>query len=376
MTKEINAPEKKYNRLKLIFSICEFIVGLAFLLIVIFTNLSINLENWIRTFVSNSYLVLIIFVAILGLAESIILFPLSFTSGYVIERKFNLTNQKFGNWLWEKVKGMLISLPLVLLVLVIFYAILKNYPDNWWLIMGTILLIFSVILSRLAPILIFPLFYKFDKLKDEELAKKVSLLCEDVKMDVKGVYQFNLSKTTNKGNAAFTGLGRSRRVILGDTLLKNMTHNEILGVLAHELGHFKLKHIWKSIALGIITTYVGLYLVSVIYKVTYPTLGFSRHDQIAALPLMVLILTLYESITMPILNIYSRMNERSADDFAVRLMGDPEPFISGLNKLSKQNLSDRNPNPTVEFLFYSHPSIEKRVKHLSRLYRDKEPQRY
>lgn len=357
-------PEKKYNRLKLIFSICEFIIGLAFLLIVIFTNLSISLENWIRNFASNDYLVLIIFVVILGLAESIILFPLSFASGYIIEHEFNLTNQKFGSWLWEKAKGMLISLPLALLVLVIFYAVLKNYPNNWWLIMGTILLLFSVILSRLAPILIFPLFYKFDKLKDEELAKKVSMLCENVKMDVKGVYQFNLSKTTKKGNAAFTGLGKSRRVILGDTLLENMTHNEILGVLAHELGHFKLKHIWKSIALGIVTTYVGLYLVSVIYNLAYPVLGFSRHDQIAALPLIALILTLYEFITSPILNIYSRANEKSADDFAVKLIGNPEPFISGLNKLSEQNLSDRNPNPIVEFLFYSHPSIEKRVNRL------------
>ncbi|MCK4297058.1 MAG: M48 family metalloprotease, partial [Candidatus Marinimicrobia bacterium] len=188
-------------------------------------------------------------------------------------------------------------------------------------------------------------------------------LCEKVGMKLEGVYQFNLSKSTKKGNAAFTGLGKSRRVILGDTLLNNLKAEEILSVLAHELGHFKLKHIWKSMGLGVITTYLGLFLVSVIYNLTYPSIG--EHPwTIAALPLMALILTLYEFITSPMMNAYSRSNERAADDFAVNLMGEPESFISGLNKLSDQNLADRTPNPIVEFLFYSHPSMEKRISRL------------
>ena len=356
-------PEKRYHRYQLILSITEFVLGLAFLLVIILTGFSTRLENWIRGFAANDYLVLIIFVIALGIMESVLLFPLSFTSGYILEHRFNLSNQSFGAWMWEKLKGLLIAGPLGLILLIIFYTVLRKFPVSWWFIMGTVMLLFSVVLARLAPILIFPLFYKFEKLKDEELAEKVSSLCEKVGMKLEGVYQFNLSKSTKKGNAAFTGLGKSRRVILGDTLLNNLKAEEILGVLAHELGHFKLKHIWKSMGLGVITTYLGLFLVSVIYNLTYPSIG--EHPwTIAALPLMALILTLYEFITSPMMNAYSRSNERAADDFAVNLMGEPESFISGLNKLSDQNLADRTPNPIVEFLFYSHPSMEKRISRL------------
>ena len=356
-------PEKRYHRYQLILSITEFVLGLAFLVAIILTGFSTGLENWIRGFAANDYLVLIIFVIALGIMESVLLFPLSFTSGYVLEHRFNLSNQSFKAWMWEKLKGLLIAGPLGLILLIIFYTVLRKFPVLWWFIMGTVMLLFSVVLARLAPILIFPLFYKFEKLKDEELTEKVSSLCDKVGMKLEGVYQFNLSKSTKKGNAAFTGLGKSRRVILGDTLLNNLKAEEILGVLAHELGHFKLKHIWKSMGLGVITTYLGLFLVSVIYNSTYPSIG--EHPwTIAALPLMALILTLYEFITSPMMNAYSRSNERAADDFAVNLIGEPESFISGLNKLSDQNLADRTPNKIVEFLFYSHPSIEKRVARL------------
>ncbi len=357
--------EKRYNRLNLIFSIAEFVVGIVFLIIILVTGITSTLENYIRVYVSNDYLVLLLFVLLLGIAETVILFPISFYSGFILEHQFDLSNQSFGAWIWEKIKGLLISAPLLIIILIVFYALLKNFPVYWWFILGTVLLLFSVIFARIAPVLIFPLFYKFEKLKDDELAKKVSDLCIQVGMKLQGVFQFNLSKNTKKGNAAFTGMGKSKRVILGDTLLDKLDDNEILAVLAHELGHYKLKHIWKSIGLSIVMTYTGLFLVSRIYNEIYPVFGDNIWT-IAAIPLIALILTLYEFITSPIINAFSRSNECEADDFAIKMMGESNSFILGLNKLSEQNLSDRDPHPLTVFFFYSHPPIEQRIKRLQK----------
>jgi len=339
------------------------VLGLLFLLLIITTGFSKAVENWLGLFANNDYIVLILFVVVIGGLDMLIMFPLSWYSGYYLEHKFDLSNQTFGQWMWEKTKGLLVSLPIAMVLMIIFYALLKNFATYWWAIMATVMLIFSVILARLAPVLIFPLFYDFDELEDEELATKVENLCNQVGMDLKGIYQFNLSKNTKKGNAAFTGLGKSRRVILGDTMLEKLDQNEILAVLAHELGHYKLKHLWKGMLVSVVMTYTGLFLVSLLYNQFYPLVGENQYT-IAALPIMAIILSIYSFVTSPISNAYSRKNEREADDFAVDLTNDNQAFISGLEKLSKQNLSDPDPHPLAVFFYYSHPPINERLARL------------
>ncbi len=355
--------EKRYNNLKLLFSFTEFCVGLIFLIIILKSGYTINLEAFIRSSISNDYGVLIIFIGIIGLFEGLILFPLSFISEFLLEHHFKLSNQSFFKWILEKSKGLLVSIPLMLFLLVIFYFLLRTFPEMWWLVLGTVMIFFSIILSKLAPILIFPLFFKFSKLDEPELTENINVLCKKVGMNLDGVFKFDLSKNTKKGNAAFTGIGKTKRIILGDTLLENLTNNEIIAVLAHELGHFKLKHIWKGMTLGVISTYLGLFLVSVIYSKYYTSFGPSPWS-VAALPLMGLILTLYGVIVSPVTNILSRFHERQADDYAVKLCGNAKDLITGLDKLSEQNLSDKDPHPIIEFLFYSHPSTGKRILRL------------
>jgi len=365
---EISSPDqsKKYQRYQLVFSIIEFIIGLGFLIAILSTGLTIQLEEGIRHYIQNNYAVLIVFITLLGIGEAIILFPFTFSSGYLIEHRFELSDQSLSSWFWERTKHILISYPIMLVLIVIFYSLLRRFPNNWWFLMGSILILFSILLARIAPVLLFPLFYKFKPLENESLATDVSKLCSKVGLRLEGVYQFNLSKTTRKANAAFTGIGKSKRVILGDTLLTKLEPGEILAVLAHELGHYKLKHIWKGMAIGILMTYAGLFLVSTAYDSARTLFHFSHTAQIAALPVIGILLTIYQFITAPLTNAYSRSNERAADDFAVDMIGNPESFISGLNKLADQNLSDRTPHPVVEFLFYSHPSIEKRIARLKK----------
>jgi STE24 endopeptidase len=224
-----------------------------------------------------------------------------------------------------------------------------------------VLFVVSVVLARLAPTFIFPLFYKFKPLEDGEMKRRILALCERAGMAVEGVFVFNMSKNTKKANAAFTGIGKSKRVILGDTLVANFTDEEIETIFAHELGHFKLRHIWMMMIVGTVSTFLGLFLTAQLYHTSLAWFGFSSIDQLAALPLLSLWLGLYSLVTTPISNAISRAHERQADRYAVELTSNAQAFTNALLKLAKINLADPSPHPVVEFMFHSHPSIEKRV---------------
>ena len=180
-------------------------------------------------------------------------------------------------------------------------------------------------------------------------------------MNVAGIFTFNLSKSTKKANAGFTGIGKSKRIILGDTLMEHFSDDEIETVFAHELGHYVHGHIWKNIFVGTLSIYIGLFITSKLYSASLEWFGFSTIDQFAALPLLVLWLGVYSVITSPISNVLSRKYEFEADKYAVKKTGNVSAFTSTMRKLAEMNLADVAPHPIIEFLFYSHPSIEKRI---------------
>ncbi len=262
---------------------------------------------------------------------------------------------------------MLVGIPLMVPILLALYFCLRNFSSLWWIPAGTAVFFFSVLLARLAPVLIFPLFYKFRPLEEGDLKNRIVALCQKVGMKVSGVFVFNMSKNTKKANAAFTGVGKSKRIILGDTLVANFTDDEIETVFAHELGHFKLRHIWLMMVIGAVSTFVGLFLTSVLYETSLTWFGFASIDTIAALPLLGLWLGLYSLVTAPLSNMISRAHERAADLYAIQTTGKKTDFVNALLKLSRVNLSDASPHPLVEFFFYSHPSIEKRVRAVEEL---------
>ncbi len=358
---------KVYNRIKLIVSLIEMGLTLTILLVLIFSPLGRSIQEYAFIITSNLYLSFLIFLAITGIGSGIILFPLDFYSGFYIEHKFNLSNQSFLQWIWEDIKGLLISLVLGVPLLLIFYFLLLNYEQTWWFILATILFLFSVVLARLAPTLIFPLFYKFTPLQDEELKSKIENLYKKVNLKFSGIFEFNLSKNTKKANAGFTGIRKSKRIILSDTLLSGFDHDEIESVFAHELGHYKKKHIIKHIMIGLISNYLGLFIAAKLYESMVSSLGYSSISDLAALPLLSLVLMLFGIFTMPFGNMLSRKFEFEADEFAIQMTQNRDSFISTMEKLAKMNLADKKPHPIVEFLFYSHPSIEKRISAVKNL---------
>ena len=222
--------------------------------------------------------------------------------------------------------------------------------------------LFSVVIGRIAPLVIFPLFYKFEKLDDPGLLQRMEKLAKDGKFKLEGVYRFNMSKTTKKANAAFTGLGKSKRIILGDTLIEKFTQDEIESVFAHEVGHFVHKHLMIGVITGTISSYLSLFVAYKIYEAILNPIGYTGQADLAALPLLSLILTIISLVVSPLMNISSRRHERQADHYALEHSSVPIAFLTALKKLGETNLADESPHPVIEFLFHSHPSISRRLQ--------------
>lgn len=352
---------KKYNNIKLAVGIFDGILTFILIFLFVSAGLSKSLASYLSLFIDNQYLVFIAFTAFTGLALAIIFLPLSFYSSYILEHKYNLSNQTIIKWVWENLKGVLLSAIIGLPLLVFFFFVINKYEAMWWLPLAIGLFFFSVILARLVPTLILPIFYKVVPLENESLKQKIESLAINAGLRVKNIYSFNMSKNTKKANAAFTGLGKTKRILLGDTLLDNYSEDEIETVIAHELGHYKRKHIIKNLLIGTFSSFFTLYLISVLYNWSLSWFGFSSINQIAALPILSLWAMLIGLISSPLTNIISRKFEYEADEYAIESTKKVSSFIKVLEKLTEQNLGDNDPHPFVEWFFYSHPSIQHRI---------------
>ena len=248
------------------------------------------------------------------------------------------------------------------IVVEILYFIIREFPQNWWVIAWAAFLGLFVLMAQLAPVVLFPIFYKFEPLDNDDLKSRLVGLSERAGTRVRGVYKWNLSEKSKKANAALTGLGNTRRIILADTLLENYSADEIEAVLAHELGHHVHRHILKSIAVQAGITLVGFWAANwVLHYAVDRTHMFVTVSDFANLPLLVLVATVLSFLLLPALNAYSRYNERQADRYAFQSIPSVGPFISSMNKLADQNLAERSPSRWVEWFFQSHPAISRRV---------------
>jgi STE24 endopeptidase len=294
--------------------------------------------------------------------HALITLPVSFFSGYCLEHRYNLSNQSVLQWVRERLKGIIVSLPLGVLLLLALYYCLRVYGTWWWLPMGCAIAILSVCFARLAPLLIFPLFYTFTPISQGSLKERIAHLCTQAGLRVEGVFTFNLSKDTKKANAGFAGIGKAKRVILGDTLVREFSEEEIETVFAHEVGHYVHRHIPVSIFVGVVSLFAILFLTSRLYEWSLEALGYSSLSELGALPLLGIWLSVLGAVIAPIGNAISRKHEREADAYAVERTGKRDAFVSALNRLAAMNISDIEPHPLVEWLFYSHPSISKRIR--------------
>ncbi|NJD60325.1 MAG: peptidase [Anaerolineales bacterium] len=354
---------KEYARLNRRLMVVDMVITAIYFLAWLVLGWSGALKDWLMQYTSNEWLLVFLFVLSIGGILFLINLPLSYYQGFILPHRYELSTQTVRGWVIDQVKGILVGGVLGLIVLEIIYAVLRAYPTYWWLIAAAILLIFNVILANLAPTLLMPLFNKFTPLGEEhaELAERLVQLAKRSGTYVRGVFSFDMSRRTKEANAGLTGLGNSRRIIIGDTLLKEFSSDEIETIMAHELGHQVNKDIPLSIIFGSITTLVGLYLASLALNWGVSAFGFSSSGDIAAFPLFVLVLGVFGLVSMPLENGFSRWRESKADQYALALTLNGSAFASALRRLANQNLADADPEPWVEWLLYSHPAIGKRI---------------
>lgn len=310
---------------------------------------------------ANPWLATSIYAGVVIVATKLLFLPLNFFGDYYLEHRFGLSNESFGGWAFDEVKALGLNLLLGVLVLDVIYFLLRRAGDWWWIGAGTFVLVFGVVLSTVFPVLILPLFYKLQPLENESLKLKLVALAQRVGAKVLGVYRMAMSEKTKKANAAFAGLGATKRIILGDTLLDKFAEDEIEVVMAHEMAHYKHGDLWKLLAWSTATTFVGLWLADKGLRAGLERFGFAHISELGAFPLFALCMFVFGLVVMPVNNSFTRWRERLADLEALELTKNPDGFIRAMRKLADQNLADLAPHPAVEFLLHDHPSLARRI---------------
>jgi STE24 endopeptidase len=359
---QTDSPEAlRYNRIRRWLGIADFVVGFAFLVVLLVTGWSVWLRDVAyRLGFQNYSLSVFMYLVLLLVISKVLGIGLDYY-GFLLERRFKLSTQRLRSWIWDEVKGFLVGLVLGAVVVEVLYFTLRQWPQHWWIVAWALFMGLFILLAQLAPVVLFPIFYKFEPLDDEDLRRRLVVLSERAGTRVRGVYRWKLSEKSKKANAALTGLGATRRIILADTLLDNYTPDEIEAVLAHELGHHVHRHILKSICVQAAITLFGFWAANWTLHYAVDQHMFEELSDFANLPLLALVSVVLSFLLMPALNAFSRFNERQADRYAFESIASVEPFISSMNKLAEQNLAERTPSRWVEWFFHSHPAISRRL---------------
>lgn len=303
----------------------------------------------------------VLYVIGLSLVNEIGGLPIAFYTGFILERRYGLSSQPLGGWLKDQAKSFGVGLLLGAAAASLVYFCIRRSPHGWWLPAGLIFAIVVGGLTNLAPIALLPLFYRLKPLDRDSLRTRLLALADRAGARVLEAYEWGLAEKTNKANAALTGLGATRRILVSDTMLAQYSDEEIEIVLAHELAHHVHGDIWKGLAFESALILAGCGIAARVLAWSIQPFGLRGPADVAALPLLVLAGGAVSFIMLPVAHAISRAYERRADRFALELTGNPSAFISAMRRLSAQNLAEEHPSKVIQWLFYSHPPVRERI---------------
>ena len=355
---------QKYKKVNFKFNLVSSVYSFSILFTVLYFGLLGSLDSYIRnvTFENEISLSLIFFASVFIISDTLKI-PFQLYRVFVIEEKFGFNNTTLKTFIFDKLKSYFISLLLIVILATPLLLFIIFFPSSFWIYFWILISIFLIFINMFYTTLIVPIFNKLEVLGDGDLKKKLDNFSAKVKFPITNIFVINGSKRSKKANAFFSGFGRNKKVVLYDTLIKNHTTDELVAVLAHEIGHYKLNHVKTNMVISIITTGFMLFILSnFIFNsdISYALGGnvSFRHLEIFA---FFIIYSPISSIISVLMNIKSRKNEYEADEYAVKNFK-KGPMEDALRKLSKDNLTNMTPHPVYEFLNYSHPSISKRLK--------------
>ena len=351
----------KYHRLQRRASIASLAWSAAFLVALAATSGSTRLRDAVGALTGSPAAEIVVYVLALTLLHEIGAFPLAFYIGYLLEHRYGLSRQTPRAWLADHLKGTALGLVLIAALASLVYWSMRAYPDWWWLVSGLLFAAVLVVLAQLAPVVLLPVFFRFRPLDAPALRDRLERLAERAGARVMGVFRWELGKKTSKANAALAGIGRTRRIIIADTMLDQYSDDEIEVVLAHELAHHVYRDIWTGIACETMLTLAGFYAAHQVLAWIGPRAGLTSPADPAGLPLLLLAAGAVSVVLMPVALALSRSHERRADRFALELTRNPGAFTSAMRRLGAQNLAEEGPSRIVQWLFYSHPPLRERL---------------
>jgi STE24 endopeptidase len=363
LSSEERAEARRYERIHLRLTLTDMAVDAIYLAVMAFFFAG-PIDGWLAGFQSlagpQSMMRLLALYTVVFALHVLVSLPLSFYGGYVVEHQFGLSNQSVRRWARNWMLTNALGLTLGGALFAGLYWIMWNMGTAWWLIAAAAFFLVSVLLGQLAPVLFLPMFYKVERIDKEDLLARLRRLAEGTGLAIEGVYRLGLSADTKKANAMLAGLGRTRRVLMGDTLLDEFTPDEIEVIFAHEIGHHVHRHIPKLIALGAVLSALGFWVVDRVL-IGWTDISTAKEAPIWSLPLVMLALMVFQLVLAPLQNAISRHFERQCDRYALARTQDKPSYRTAFTKLAKLNKADPEPHPLEVFLLHSHPPIAERL---------------
>ena len=350
----------RYHRVELLLGAAGLVVSAAFLATAVATGAGPALARTAAQVSAARWWQVAFVTAALGTAHALLVFPLRCVRGFLVPRRFGLLHQPFTAWLGDRLKATVLSGALALLVIEAIEALLAAMA-LWWLVAAAFVVVLSVVAATIFPVWILPLFYRLAPLGDAGLRDRLLALAGRAGVPAAGVFVVDHSRKSRTANAALTGLGRTRRIVLFDTVVSEFRPEEIESVLAHELGHHVHQDLWRSLAAQGALTLLTLWVTDVILRATAGSLAPDVPGDPAGIPWLVAILGGLGLVAVPLANLFSRWIEREADDFALAITGNPGAFIAAMERLARLNLARMNPTRLEEVMLYSHPAVGRRI---------------
>ena len=348
------------------FGIVSILAGQAFFLVILLSGFLPWLVKTIHQGEWGLILSGLVFFTFIAILQNLLSIPFNLYDTFVIEERYGFNTKTLKLWILDLFKSLAISAILGGLVLWLLLALVVRGGKAWWVWAWMLAGGFELLMIWLFPVVIAPLFNKFDPIENQELARRIGNLMEKVGLRSKGVFRMDASKRSKHTNAYFTGIGKSKRIVLYDTLLDSHTDEEILAVLAHEIGHWKKKHLQKQLVLAELLSLAGLYVVAKLLDLPmiYQTFGFEKPVPFVGLLLIGALFSPPGYFIQPLGSALLRKFEKEADDFSLSLMPSAEPMVNALKRLVADNLVNLNPHPLYAWFYYSHPPLAERISRL------------
>jgi len=344
--------------------IVRSLFSVVLLSIVVLSGFGARLQALAGRITARPSLLIAVYVALLAILLSLLSLPLDFWDGYLREKHFGFMNQSLAAWLLDRGKLFAVVLLVKMLVIPFLYFLVRRAGRSWWVPGAALATALVVVGQVVVPVFVAPLFNDFTPLPASDLKTSILTMARDRGISADEVYQVDASRQSQHTNAYVAGLFGAQRIVLYDTLLRRMAPREVLFVVGHEIGHYVLKHIWKTVGFLALLFAAGLYLTDRIGRrliASHPRWGIAGIEQPASLPLLLLVLSLISFAARPVISTYSRSQERAADLFGMDATRDPEAAASSFLKFAQVDLSEIDVDPVIEWALFTHPSTAHRI---------------